>query len=77
MAKEDMAYMEDSIYLKTLMNRFQGLKESMSFIKMMYNLIKELACFLRNMQAGRQLLYFAEKMTKDLGGAKNIFKRED
>ncbi len=62
---------------ETLMNEIQKLEENYEFYKHDKEFQDELNTLL-NEYAGRpSLLYYAEKMTKDLGGAKIYFKRED
>lgn len=62
---------------ETLMNELIRLEESYEFYKKDPEFNAELTKLL-NEYAGRpSLLYYAEKMTKDLGGAKIYLKRED
>lgn len=62
---------------ETLMNELIHLEEQYEFFKNDPAFKKELQDLL-NEYAGRpSLLYYAEKMTKDLGGAKIYLKRED
>lgn len=62
---------------ETLMNELIKLEEQYEFYKNDPEFNTELARLL-NEYAGRpSLLYYAEKMTKDLGGAKIYLKRED
>ncbi len=62
---------------ETLMSELIHLEESYEFYKKDTDFLKELDT-LFNEYAGRpSLLYYAEKMTKDLGGAKIYLKRED
>ena len=62
---------------ETLMNELNKLEEAYEFYKADAAFNKELQTLL-NEYAGRpSLLYYAEKMTKDLGGAKIYLKRED
>ena len=62
---------------ETLMNELIHLEECYEFYKKDEAFQKELNTLL-NEYAGRpSLLYYAEKMTKDLGGAKIYLKRED
>lgn len=62
---------------ETLMNELIHLEESYEYYKNDPDFQKELQRLL-NEYAGRpSLLYYAEKMTKDLGGAKIYLKRED
>lgn len=60
-----------------LMNEITKLEEAYEYYKNDSNFNAELTALL-NQYAGRpSLLYYAEKMTKELGGAKIYFKRED
>lgn len=62
---------------ETLMNELIRLEEAFEFYKKNPEFQAELQTLL-NEYAGRpSLLYYAEKMTKDLGGAKIYLKRED
>lgn len=62
---------------ETLMNEIINLEKAYEYYKNDPEFNKELTTLL-NEYAGRpSLLYYAEKMTKDLGGAKIYFKRED
>ena len=62
---------------ETLMNAVQELDKAYNHFKNDPEFIKELDELYKN-YAGRQSnLYYAEKMTKDLGGAKIYLKRED
>ena len=62
---------------ETLMNAIQELEEAYEYYKKDAGFQQELETLFRE-YAGRQSgLYFAEKMTKDLGGAKIYLKRED
>jgi tryptophan synthase beta chain len=62
---------------ETLMNELIRLEESYEYYKKDAGFTAELEKLL-NEYAGRpSLLYYAEKMTKDLGGAKIYLKRED
>lgn len=62
---------------ETLMNAINELEAAYNFYKNDEQFNKELTALL-NEYAGRPSgLYFAEKMTKDLGGAKIYLKRED
>ncbi len=62
---------------ETLMNEVIKLEEAYEFYKKDENFNKELDKLLREYAGRPSLLYYAEKMTKDLGGAKIYFKRED
>lgn len=62
---------------ETLMNALNELEEAYNHYKNDTEFLEELD-FLYREYAGRpSLLYYAEKMTKDLGGAKIYLKRED
>ncbi len=62
---------------ETLMNEIINLENAYEYYKNDDSFNKELNTLL-NEYAGRpSLLYYAKKMTKDLGGAKIYFKRED
>jgi len=62
---------------ETLMNEIINLEKAYNFYKEDSAFKAELGALL-NQYAGRpSLLYYAEKMTKDLGGAKIYLKRED
>lgn len=62
---------------ETLMNTVAELEESYGQLKNDPEFTGELEYLLKNYAGRPSLLYFAEKMTKDLGGAKIYFKRED
>ncbi|MDR0328380.1 MAG: pyridoxal-phosphate dependent enzyme, partial [Planctomycetaceae bacterium] len=62
---------------ETLMNAVQELEKAYLHYKNDPEFQKELADLLTNYAGRPSLLYFAEKMTKDLGGAKIYLKRED
>lgn len=62
---------------ETLMNEINRLEEQYEFYKKDKNFNNELNNLLKEYAGRPSLLYFAEKMTKDLGGAKIYFKRED
>lgn len=62
---------------ETLMNEIIKLEESYEFYKKDSEFNKELESLLKNYAGRPSLLYYAEKMTKDLGGAKIYIKRED
>lgn len=62
---------------ETLMNEVIKLEEAYEFYKKDETFNKELDTLLREYAGRPSLLYYAEKMTKDLGGAKIYFKRED
>lgn len=60
-----------------LMNEIHKLEEAYEFYKKDKDFNDELNTLLREYAGRPSLLYYAEKMTKDLGGAKIYFKRED
>ena len=62
---------------ETLMNEVNKLEEAYEFYKKDEDFNKELDKLLREYAGRPSLLYYAERMTKDLGGAKIYFKRED
>ncbi len=62
---------------ETLMNEVNKLEEAYNFYKKDPAFLEELDTLLREYAGRPSLLYYAEKMTKDLGGAKIYFKRED
>lgn len=62
---------------ETLMNEIHKLEEAYEFYKNDKQFNDELNTLLRDYAGRPSLLYYAEKMTKDLGGAKIYFKRED
>lgn len=62
---------------ETLMNEVIKLEEAYEFYKKDAEFVKELDSLLKEYAGRPSLLYYAEKMTKDLGGAKIYFKRED
>ncbi|MGE4483882.1 MAG: tryptophan synthase subunit beta [Oscillospiraceae bacterium] len=62
---------------ETLMNEMIKLEEAYGFCKNDPEFNAELDKLLREYAGRPSLLYFAEKMTKDLGGAKIYLKRED
>lgn len=62
---------------ETLMNAIHELEEAYEHYKNDPAFIKELDDLNRNYGGRPSLLYYAEKMTKDLGGAKIYLKRED
>lgn len=62
---------------ETLMNEIINLEQSYEFYKNDPQFNKELEDLLTNYAGRPSLLYYAEKMTKDLGGAKIYLKRED
>jgi tryptophan synthase beta chain len=62
---------------ETLMNEIKKLEDSYEFYKNDKEFNQELNTLLKTYAGRPSLLYYAEKMTKDLGGAKIYFKRED
>lgn len=62
---------------ETLMNEIINLEKQYEFYKNDPEFQKELDDLLKNYAGRPSLLYYAEKMTKDLGGAKIYLKRED
>ena len=62
---------------ETLMNAVNELEEAYNHYKDDPEFNKELTDLLNNYVGRPSLLYYAEKMTKDLGGAKIYLKRED
>lgn len=62
---------------ETLMNEIIKLEEAYEFYKKDPEFNTELNRLLAEYAGRPSLLYYAEKMTKDLGGAKIYFKRED
>ena len=62
---------------ETLMNAVNELEEAYNHYKNDPEFIKELKDLYKNYAGRPSLLYFAENMTKDLGGAKIYLKRED
>ena len=62
---------------ETLMNEIKQLEKNYEFYKNDKEFNDELNTLLREYASRPSLLYYAEKMTKDLGGAKIYFKRED
>lgn len=62
---------------ETLMTEIEHLKESYEHYKNDPDFCAELDRLLREYAGRPSLLYFAKKMTEDLGGARIYFKRED
>jgi len=60
-----------------LMNALIELEEAYEYYKNDPEFVRELNALLKNYAGRPSLLYYAEKMTKDLGGAKIYLKRED
>ena len=62
---------------ETLMNAVIDLEKEYNFYKNDEQFNKELSALFNEYTGRPSLLYYAEKMTKDLGGAKIYLKRED
>lgn len=62
---------------ETLMNAVHELEEAYEHFKNDPDFIRELDDLMKNYAGRPSLLYYAEKMTRDLGGAKIYLKRED
>ena len=62
---------------ETLMNAVKEVEEAYEHYKNDPEFVKELDGLMKNYAGRPSLLYYAEKMTKDLGGAKVYLKRED
>lgn len=62
---------------ETLMNAVTELEEAYHYYKNNEQFCAELDDLLKNYAGRPSLLYYADKMTKDLGGAKIYLKRED
>lgn len=62
---------------ETLMNAVTQLEEAYNYYKNNEEFCRELDDLLKNYAGRPSLLYYAEKMTKELGGAKIYLKRED
>ncbi|MBE6721012.1 MAG: tryptophan synthase subunit beta [Ruminococcaceae bacterium] len=62
---------------ETLMNELDCLEKAYEHYKNDPDFVKELATLNKQYTGRPSLLYYAEKMTKDLGGAKIYLKRED
>lgn len=62
---------------ETLMNEVINLEKQYEYYKNDPEFVEELNTLLRDYANRPSLLYYAENMTKDLGGAKIYFKRED
>lgn len=62
---------------ETLMNAVHEVEEAYDFYKNDPEFVKELNTLYREYAGRPSMLYFAEKMTKNLGGAKIYLKRED
>ena len=62
---------------ETLMNAIIELEEAYNYYKANPDFQNELTQLLNDYAGRPSRLYYAEKMTKDLGGAKIYLKRED
>jgi tryptophan synthase beta chain len=62
---------------ETLMNEIINLEKAYNYYRVDPGFISELEGLLKNYAGRPSLLYYAEKMTRDLGGAKIYLKRED
>ncbi len=62
---------------ETLMNALISLEDAFNKYKDDEEFVRELNYYHKNYTGRPSLLYYAEKMTKDLGGAKIYLKRED
>ena len=62
---------------ETLMNAVQEVEKAYEYYKNDPQFVEELNDLYKNYAGRPSLLYYAEKMTKDLGGAKIYLKRED
>lgn len=62
---------------ETLINAINELEEAYNYYKNDPEFVSELDELFKNYTGRPSLLYYAEKMTKDLGGAKIYLKRED
>lgn len=62
---------------EVLMNEIHKLEEAYEFYKKDADFQQELDTLLKEYAGRPSLLYYAKKMTEDLGGAKIYFKRED
>jgi tryptophan synthase beta chain len=62
---------------ETLMNELINLEKQYNYYKNDFEFQNELKILLKEYAGRPSLLYFAERMTKDLGGAKIYLKRED
>ncbi len=62
---------------ETLMNEIIRLEEAYEYYKNDPEFVQELDTLLKEYAGRPSLLYYAERMTKDLGGAKIYLKRED
>ena len=62
---------------ETLMNELLRLEDAYEYYKKDPEFVQELNTLFQEYTGRPSLLYYAEKMTKDLGGAKIYIKRED
>lgn len=62
---------------ETLMNEIIKLEKAYDYYKNDPDFVNELNTLFKEYAGRPSLLYYAENMTKDLGGAKIYFKRED
>ncbi|GBF23567.1 tryptophan synthase beta chain, partial [Candidatus Gastranaerophilus sp. (ex Termes propinquus)] len=62
---------------ETLMNEIINLEKAYEYYKNDFEFQSELNALLKNYAGRPSLMYFAGKMTKELGGAKIYLKRED
>ncbi|MDR1536714.1 MAG: tryptophan synthase subunit beta [Clostridiales bacterium] len=62
---------------ETLMNELINLEKAYEFYKTDSGFLEELRALFAEYAGRPSIMYFAEKMTKDLGGAKIYLKRED
>lgn len=62
---------------ETLMNEIRKLEKAYNHYKNDPDFVRELDTLFKEYAGRPSLLYYAENMTKDLGGAKIYFKRED
>ncbi len=60
-----------------LMHEIEKVEKAYNFYKNDKDFLEELDTLMKEYAGRPSLLYYAEKMTKDLGGAKIYFKRED
>lgn len=65
------------MFRKQLCMPYVNLKQHMSIIKMTRNSVKNSRALYRDYAGRPSMLYYAEKMTKDLNGPKIYIKRED
>ena len=74
---EDMENAGDSIISETLMNELIYLEEQYYHYMNDSEFVEELNTLLKEYAGRPSLLYYAKRMTEDLGGAKIYLKRED